>query len=257
VSLAVGSESGFPSGITSGGFSPSSITGSGTSTLTMKTTTSAAPYALSLTVTATAGSLSHTASTTLLLNLAAPASLTASPGASQVSLSWTASNGASSYHVKRALISGGPYISVGCVTGTAFTDTGVTSGTTYYYVVSADYQAGPDAGGESADSPEASATPSAPLPPAAPTNLTASPGGPKGSVKLNWKQSTSSGITQNYIYRRTSTGTYSSTPTAKINATTSYTDKQLGSGTTYCYEVTALNSAGESAKSNEACARAK
>ena len=131
------------------------------------------------------------------------------------------------------------------------------AGTTYYYVVSADYQGGPDAGGESADSSEASATPFAVQLPAAPTGLNASPGNHKGSVSLSWIQSTSPGITQNYIYRRTSTGSYSSTPTAKINATTSLNENKLTSGATYCFVVTAVNSAGESAKSNEACTNAK
>src|SRR4051812_24951040 len=85
-----------PSGITSGGFSPPSITGSGSSTLTMNTTTSAMPYALSLTITGTAGNITHTASTTLLVHLVAPASLTATAtgNAGEVALSWPASVGA-------------------------------------------------------------------------------------------------------------------------------------------------------------------
>src|SRR5262249_4776565 len=59
VSLAVGSENGLPSGVT-GSFSPASITGgSGTSTLTMHTTSAALPYAVSLTITGTSGTLSH------------------------------------------------------------------------------------------------------------------------------------------------------------------------------------------------------
>src|SRR5438132_8461898 len=73
VSLSVGSESGFPTGITSGGFIPATISGSGSSTLTMNTTTSTIPWALSLTVTGTSGTISHTASTSLLVNLAPPA----------------------------------------------------------------------------------------------------------------------------------------------------------------------------------------
>lgn len=159
VTLSVGSESGFPSGITSGGFSPVSISGGGSSTLTMNTTTSAAPYALSLTVTGTSGTITHTGSTTLLVNLAAPASLTATPnGAGQIALSWPASVAATSYHVKRSLVSGGPYTTVACTSSTSYTDSAVTSGTTYYYVVSAAYTANPDAGGESADSSEANAT---------------------------------------------------------------------------------------------------
>src|SRR5699024_2746902 len=71
VTLSVGSESGFPAGVTGGGFSPASISGGGSSILTMNTTTSTAPYALSLTVTGTSGTITHTGSTTLLVNLAA------------------------------------------------------------------------------------------------------------------------------------------------------------------------------------------
>jgi len=105
VGLSVGSESGFPAGITSGGFNPSSIAGTGgSSTFTMNKTTSATPYALSLTINRTAGSITHTASTTLLVNLATPANLTATAGTGQISLSWPASTGATGYHVKRSLI---------------------------------------------------------------------------------------------------------------------------------------------------------
>ena len=99
VSLSVGSESGFPTGITSAGFSPATISGSGTSTLTMTTTIATVPWALSLTVSGTSGSLSHTASSTLLVNLAPPAALIASPGDRQVALAWPASVGATGYHV--------------------------------------------------------------------------------------------------------------------------------------------------------------
>src|SRR5262249_47256307 len=78
VNLSVGSESGFPTGITSGGFSPASISSGGSSsTLTMNPSTSTVPYALSLTIPGTSGTISHTASTTLLVNLAPPAGLTA------------------------------------------------------------------------------------------------------------------------------------------------------------------------------------
>jgi hypothetical protein len=125
----------------------------------MNTTTSATPYALSLTITGTSGSLAHTSSTTLLVNLAAPTSLTATAAsASQNNLSWPASFGATSYHVYRSLVSGGPYNGAACTTATSYTDTGLKPSTTYYYVVSAGYTAGPDAGGESAYSSKASAT---------------------------------------------------------------------------------------------------
>src|SRR5205807_663497 len=102
VILSVGSESGFPTGITSAGFSPASVSTRGSSTLTMQTSTSTVPYALSLTITGTSGTISHTASTSLLVNLAPPMGLPANSGDAQVSLSWPASIGANGYHVKRA-----------------------------------------------------------------------------------------------------------------------------------------------------------
>jgi hypothetical protein len=65
-------------------------------------------------------------------------------------------------------------------------------------------------------------------------------------------------VTQNYIYRRTSTGAYPSAPAAKISATTTYNDTKLTSGASFCYVVTAVTAGGESAKSQpEACAIAK
>ena len=67
---------------------------------------------------------------------------------------WTASNGATSYHVKRATTSGGSYTQIGAPSSNAYTDTGLTNGTIYYYVVSA-----LNASGESTNSNQASATP--------------------------------------------------------------------------------------------------
>jgi galactose oxidase-like protein/PKD domain-containing protein len=254
VSLSVGSESGFPSGITSAGFSPASISGSGSSTLTMDTTSSTVPWALSLTITGSSGTITHTASTTLLVNLAAPASLTATPGDSQISLAWPASVGATRYEVQRSNVSQGPYVGIACPTGMSYLDTGLTNGTAYYYVVSAAFTGSPDAGGASANSSEATATPqgAAPTPPAPPTNLTTKATKP-GPVNLQWTQSSTTGVTQNSIYRRTSGTTYPSTPLATISATTSYHDSSVVHKTTYCYVVTAIDAAGQSVYSNESC----
>jgi hypothetical protein len=164
VTLSVSSEFGFPTGVTSGGFVPATIPGSGTSTLTMNTTTSAIPYATSLTVKGTSGGLSHTASTTLAVNLAPPAGLVAVPSPAVVNLAWQASVGATSYRVGRGLTAGGPYQIVACPSGLAYADSGLTNGTTYYYTVSAMYTGGPNAGGSSADSSEVDATPPCPIP---------------------------------------------------------------------------------------------
>lgn len=83
-----------------------------------------------------------------------PANLIAAAGNMQVNLSWNVSAGATSYHVKRSTTSGGPYTQVAAPTTTSDTDTGLTNGTTYYYVVSA-----LNAAGESANSSEVSAKP--------------------------------------------------------------------------------------------------
>jgi hypothetical protein len=67
----------------------------------------------------------------------APTGLTATPGNGRVTLSWSSSTGAVSYNVGRSTTSGGPYTTVGMPTAISFTDTSVTNGITYFYVVKA------------------------------------------------------------------------------------------------------------------------
>jgi fibronectin type 3 domain-containing protein len=174
----------------------------------------------------------------------APAGLAALAGNTQVSLTWTASTGATSYHVKRSTTNGGPYTQVSAPTAANFTDTGLTNGTTYYYVVSALNSAG-----ESANSSQASATPAAPgTSPPAPTGLGATAG--NAQVSLTW--TTSAGATSYHVKRSTTSGgpyTQVAVPT-----TTGDTDTGLTNGTTYYYVVSALNAVGESANSAEVSA---
>jgi fibronectin type 3 domain-containing protein len=76
----------------------------------------------------------------------APTGLAASPGDAQVLLMWNPVAGATSYTLKRGTASNGPFTNVpGAVNipGTSFNDTGLTNGTTYYYVVLASNAAGP------------------------------------------------------------------------------------------------------------------
>lgn len=54
----------------------------------------------------------------------------------QIDLNWTAASGATSYIVKRATVSGGPYTTVDTVTATTYVDTDVVNGSPYYYIVS-------------------------------------------------------------------------------------------------------------------------
>lgn len=89
----------------------------------------------------------------------APTGLVATPQYLQVRLNWAASFGATSYNVKYATVSGGPYTTFSSVTGTSAYVTGLTPGTPYYFVVSA-----VNGIGEGANSSEVTATPLATLP---------------------------------------------------------------------------------------------
>ena len=90
----------------------------------------------------------------------APTSLVATAGVERVTLNWTASSNATSYNVKRATTSGGPYTTIATIITTNYTDTFVIGRTTYYYVVSAVS----NAAGESGNSAQASATPTVNVP---------------------------------------------------------------------------------------------
>ena len=190
----------------------------------------------------TSANSSQVSATPQLAVPATPTNLVASGGNGQVGLSWSVSSGATSYNVGRSTTSGGPYTTIASPTGTSYTDTGVTNGTTYYYVVAAVNTAG-----TSANSSQVSATPQLAVP-ATPTNLVASGG--NGQVGLSW--SVSSGATSYNVGRSTTSGgpyTTIASPTG-----TSYTDTGVTNGTTYYYVVAAVNTAGTSANSSQVSA---
>jgi Glycoside hydrolase family 44 len=174
---------------------------------------------------------------------AAPTALTATAGNQQISLTWIASSGATNYHVKRATASGGPYAQAGSATATSYTDTGLTNGTQYFYVVSA-----LNMSGESVNSSQTSGTPVMPAQgssvPAVPTALAATAGNQQ--VSLTW--TASSGATSYDVKRAATSGG----PYSQVGAptSTSYINTGLTNGTTYYYVVSALNATGESANSS-------
>jgi hypothetical protein len=153
-------------------------------------------------------------------------------------LSWNSVSGATSYNVKRATVSGGPYGTIASPATNAHDDVTAVDGTQYFYVVSA---VGP--GGEGADSTEVTATPMA-----APTGLTPTPG--DNQVGLAWN--TVTGATSYDVKRATVTG---GPYTTLINvATNAHTDNTAVNGTPYFYVVAAVNATGESINSAEVSA---
>ena len=67
-----------------------------------------------------------------------PANLTVHAGNNQTALTWISSAGASTYNIKRSITSGGSYVVIATnVTSTAYIDSGLVNGTSYYYVISA------------------------------------------------------------------------------------------------------------------------
>jgi titin len=89
--------------------------------------------------------------------------------------------------------------------------------------------------------------------PAAPTRLVAT--AQKGRIVLAWNGS-GSGVTYR-IYRGTSPGGESATPYATGVTGTAFNDSSVTPRVTYYYRVTAVGSGGESARSNEAHAKAR
>jgi alpha-tubulin suppressor-like RCC1 family protein len=86
-----------------------------------------------------------------------PATLSGVAGPHRAALSWQASPGASTYTLRKALFSGGPYTEVPGATDVstqAFVDTGLLNGTAYYYVLRAG-----NSFGTSADSEEVKVVP--------------------------------------------------------------------------------------------------
>ncbi len=207
------------------------VTAAGVDSLSGKTVTAAPP-----------------APVPVAIRAAAPGGLTATAVAGGlIDLSWTSSAGATGYEVLRGPSAGAESTTpIATPTGTSFQDTGLTPGTTFFYVVRST-----SAGGTSASSSEASVTalPAIPVPP---TGLTAAAAG----VVINLSWTGSAGATGYRVFRGLSAGGESATAIATLlTATpTSFSDPGRAPGTTYFYRVQATNAGGTSGNSNEASA---
>jgi len=177
--------------------------------------------------------------------------LTGVAGNAEVTLSWQApaSDGGSAitnYTVYRGTSSGGETLLTSLGTVLTYVDPGLANGQTYYYEVTAT-----NGLGEGPKSGEAAATPADV--PSEPRALTAT--GVSGQVGLSWTDPVSNGgsaITGYNVYRGTSAGT--ETLLTTVGPVLAFTDGDVTPGTTYFYEVSAVNVVGEGPKSTEASA---
>jgi len=179
---------------------------------------------------------------------AAPGGVSAATGNSLVTISWNPVAGAASYNIYWSTTPG-----VTTATGTKiqnaarpYVQTGLTNGTTYYYIVTA-----VNAAGESAASAQVSAAPAFPVSvPAAPAGVIATPGDTQ--VTITWNAVP--GADSYNLYWLTSSGVTTSTGNRIPGVTSPYLQTALVDGTQYFYIVTAVNSVGESAASAQASA---
>jgi outer membrane protein assembly factor BamB len=188
----------------------------------------------------------------------APTGVSATAGNTRVSVSWsapTAGSGPFTYSLYRGTASGAesatPIVSGLATTG--YVNTGLKNGTAYYYVVKAT-----NAVGTSGPSAEVSATPA---------TVPGAPGGLKGSalagggIALAWSAPSSSGgspVGSYTLYRSTASNketAYLSVPCTASKC--AYTDTSTTKGTTYYYEVAAVNAVGTGPRSGQVSAKAR
>ena len=179
---------------------------------------------------------SATASNVLPL---APTGLTAAVGNGTATLTWKApaAKGAgqvTSYSVYRGTAAGQENFAHPVYTGSAltFTDTGLSDGAAYFYVVKATNTAG-----EGPASNEASATP------VAASTLTATPG-KAGSGKITLTYTAAAGATRYTLYRSVNSDGSGATQIYAYNKPGTFTDTGRTPGTTYYYKVVASNAGG-------------
>jgi len=164
-----------------------------------------------------------------------PTSVSAfSASATSNKISWTSVSGTSGYQVFRSFSATGTYTWLANAFTTSYTNSGLTTGTTYYYKVKA-YNT---VGTTSVFSGFSTIVSAKPIP-SAPTGVSAVSASAT-SAKLSW--TSVSGVSGYQVFRSFSaTGTYTWLANAFTN---SYTNSGLTTGTTYYYKVKAYKTVG-------------
>ena len=156
----------------------------------------------------------------------------ASAGYASIKLSWPSVSGATGYAVYRATSSGGTYSRIATAHAATYSDSGRTTGKTYYYKVRASHTEAATTYGSYSSVHSMKAVPGKVL-------LTAQSAG-YTSIKVSWPAV--SGATGYQIYRATSVGgSYTRIMTVK---TTSHTNSSRSTGKTYYYKVRAYHTEG-------------
>ncbi|MFC4321303.1 pectate lyase [Litchfieldia salsa] len=170
--------------------------------------------------------------------LQAPTGLSASNGNEKITLKWEPVNEATTYQVLRSKEKGIGYeVIKDGLTETEYTDTGLTNGDRYYYVISAN--------NENAQSANSKPILAIPAPdngvPAIPTGMEATAG--DGQVILTWPSVNGA---DTYTIKRGSFNSGEYEVIATDVQLTSYQDTGVTNGDTYDYVISAVNENGES-----------
>ncbi len=197
---------------------------------------------------------SEVSATPQSVTLTPPATITVSPDDGQTTITFTAVTGATSYNIYwdtqagvTTARNGRSSARVGNLISGAtspYTHTGLTNGTTYYYIITS-----ANGNQESAPSAEYSMAPSAGIP-TAPVNVTVT--ATDGVMTLTWDAVT--GATSYNIYWKTGGAGVTTANSQITGATSPYAHTGRSNGNTYYYIVTAVNSSGESGPSSEVSA---
>jgi hypothetical protein len=173
--------------------------------------------------------------------------MTVSAGNNQVTVSWEAVTGATSYNIYRSTTAGEQGSRVGTSSTTSYVDTTAVNGATYLYQVTA-----VNAGGEGLPSSQSAGV--------TPTLLVTMPAAPSGviatrdMVRVTVTWTAVMGATSYNVYRSTTQGAQGTL--IGSTATLSFFDTTVVHGTSYYYQVTAVNSAGEGTMSVQAAENA-